>query len=118
MLDLPNAKVWLAHDFITDEECEVFRQASFGKLLRATVAGHDGNAEVSNNRRAQQAGYQIPYDDPKDIEEPVWPLYNKIMTFQNTYGKLRINHVGQEGFVIIQYNPADEYTPRTYCSTL
>jgi hypothetical protein len=88
MLDLPNAKVWLAHDFITDDECEVFRQSAWGKLQRATVAGADGNTEVSNNRRAQQSGYPIPYDNPEN--EPVWPLYKKIMEFHNTHGNTRI----------------------------
>jgi hypothetical protein len=107
---MPNAKIWAAKNFITDKECDILRESATGKLARATVAGEDGRSEYSIHRRAQQAHYDIPYDEPET--DPLWPLYNRIMQFQNQHGKMNLSLPGQEGFTIIQYNPSDEYHPR------
>ena len=112
MFEMPTTKIWATQNFITDEECAIFRAHAKGNLHRATVAGDDGHSEYSNNRRAQQAHYDLPIDNPET--DPLWPLYARIMDFLNTNGHFHFEHAGQEDFTIIQYNPSDEYFPRKY----
>lgn len=100
----------MAHDFITDEECQKFFDEGKGKLRRATVAGPDGGSVISEHRKAQQAHYSMPIDDWEG--DVLWPLYKRAITFANKYGKLNVERPGQEDFTIIQYNPTDEYMPR------
>ena len=40
-------------------------------------------------------------------------LYQRAIDFANLNAGLNVELPGQEGFTIIQYNPADEYHPRT-----
>ena len=108
--DLPSAKIWTIPAFLTDDECEVFRQHAFGKLKSATVVGADGRGELSRHRKAQDAHYDIPIDYPEG--DPLWPLYSRIIDFANTYGNLSVQFEGQESFTVIQYNPNDQYLPR------
>lgn len=110
LLDLPRAKIWYVKDFINEAECQKFRELSHGNLQRATVAAADGTSVVSEHRRAQQAHYSLPDENPEN--DLLWPLYHRATSFMNTYGKTEVEHAGQEGFTIIQYNPSDEYTPR------
>ena len=110
LFDLPYAKIWTVANFITDDECEVFRQHAWGKLKSAAVVGPDGRSTLSKNRRAQDAHYEIPIDYPEG--DPLWPLYSRVMNFANIYGNLTIEFPGQETFNVIQYNPSDEYLPR------
>ena len=112
LFDLPRAKIWHIKDFITEEECHKFKEHSVGNLFRATVASPDGRSVVSEHRRAQQAHYSLPEENPE--EDFLWPLYNRATTFMNRYGKTHVEHPGQEGFTIIQYNPSDEYTTRMF----
>ena len=110
MFEIPSTKIWATQDFVTDEECAIFRSHAEGNLYRATVAGDDGHSEYSSHRRAQQAHYDLPIDNPET--DPLWPLYSRIMNFLNTHGHFHFVHAGQEDFTIIQYNPTDEYFPR------
>ena len=108
--DLPSAKIWTIADFLTDDECELFRQYAFGKLKSATIVGSDGRSELSRHRKAQDAHY---YFSSGNFEgDPLWPLYSRIVNFANTHGNLNMHYEGQEGFTIIQYNPSDQYLPR------
>jgi hypothetical protein len=58
-LNLDEAKIWVVHDFITNEECDILMTHGKPRLTRATVAGENGKATLSNSRRAQQAGYEV-----------------------------------------------------------
>jgi hypothetical protein len=115
LLNMSHAKIWTIKDFITESECKKFKEHADGKLKRATIAADDGSSIVSIHRKASQAHYSMPIDNPE--HDFLWPLYNRATTFANKFGKLNIQHPGQEDFTIIQYNPTDEYTPRMYtCS--
>ncbi len=57
MLERDSAKLWLAHDFVSAEECNILRTYAKPRLTRATVAGENGMSTISMNRKAQQAGY-------------------------------------------------------------
>jgi hypothetical protein len=65
----------------------------------------DGLAEISNNRRAQQAPYKVTGED-----DLLWPLYHRILNFTNVHSNFDLKVDGQEFFTIIQYGISDEYT--------
>lgn len=101
-----HAKILAVEDFITDEECAVLAEYGSKRLLRATVAAEDGSSTISASRKAQQAGYDV-----RDENDPLWPLYNRILSFTNGYTGYNLQPEGQESFTILQYNPGDEYLP-------
>ncbi len=69
LLDLPNAKIWVVNDFISDNECDILMKHGKPRLRRATVAAEDGTSVVSENRKAQQASYDIHHQRERD---PLW----------------------------------------------
>lgn len=69
LLDTPHAKIWKADDFVTDEECNILIQHGGPRLRRATVAAEDGSSVVSENRKAQQASYDLHQHDP--VNDPL-----------------------------------------------
>ncbi len=70
MLDLSHAKIWVVDNFVSDEECKIFMEYGKPRLRRATVAAEDGTSIVSENRKAQQASYNL---HQKDFDkDPLW----------------------------------------------
>mmetsp|Transcript_2652 Transcript_2652/g.3626 ORF Transcript_2652/g.3626 Transcript_2652/m.3626 type:complete len:463 (+) Transcript_2652:61-1449(+) len=110
LLDAPHSKIWLVDDFISPEECEVFFEHGSTRLARATVAGEDGSSEISIHRRANQASYDFKLKDHPE-EDPLWPLFNRVLDMVNYHAGYNLQPEGQEYFTIIQYNKDDEYTP-------
>eukprot|EP01038_Epipyxis_sp_PR26KG_P006717 gene6717-9210_t len=108
LLDSTHAKIWKVDNFITEEECGVLMEYGNPRLQRATVASEDGTSVVSENRKAQQASYPVHSKGPSD---PLWSLYNRAMSLVNLHAGYNLKPEGQEDFVIIQYNPEDQYTP-------
>ena len=107
MFDNKHAKIWVANNFITDEECDHLIHHGAPRLNRATVAGEDGTSVVSESRKAQQANYAI-----KDWRtDPLYPLYERVFAATNHHTGYNLSMEGQEDFTIIQYNVADQYTP-------
>lgn len=109
LLDTDAAKIWVAHDFVTDEECDILIKHGSPRLMRATVADADGTSVVSESRKAQQANYMINMDNPS--ADPLYPLYARVFQATNHHAKYNLSMDGQEDFTIIQYNVADQYTP-------
>jgi hypothetical protein len=66
LMDLPEAKIWYVEDFISDDECEVLKKHGRPRLSRATVAAEDGTSIVSENRKANQASYNLHEHNPND----------------------------------------------------
>jgi hypothetical protein len=109
--NMSRSQIYVVEDFISDEECELLMMHGGPKLRRATVAAEDGTSVVSENRKAQQASYDIARTSPnKQEEDPLWPLFNRVLTMTNTHLGLDLKPPGQEHFTIIQYNPSDQYT--------
>ena len=102
------AKIWVVHDFITDSECETLRKVTQPLLTRATVAAEDGSSIVSENRKAQQAGYNLHQINPED---PLNLLQDRILQHTNDIAGYKLSPAGQEDFTVIQYNKDDQYTP-------
>lgn len=104
-----HAKIWVAHDFITEEECDILEEHGRPELKRATVAAEDGTSIVSIHRKAQQANYDVHHDDMEN--DPLYSLYYRVFAMTNSHAGFELQMDGQEDFTIIQYNPTDEYTP-------
>jgi hypothetical protein len=66
-LDMENAKIWAVRDFVTEEECDLLMEHARPRLQRAAVVGADGLGEISESRKAQQAGYNVEGE-----EDPLW----------------------------------------------
>lgn len=108
LFEQPAAKIWVAKDFVTPEECKVLVDHGRPRLQRATVAADDGSSVVSENRKAQQAAYMM--ENPKE-DDPLLALYDRVFALANHHAGYNLEWPGQEGFTIIQYNPSDQYTP-------
>ena len=128
LLDKPTAKIWYVEDFISQEECDILRKHGKPRLSRATVAAADGSSVVSENRKANQAHYDIQKHGDQD---PLWqdsdlslqtsfygltfvitvrPLYERVLYVTNSHAGYNLRPEGQEDYTIIQYNTEDEYT--------
>lgn len=59
LLEQEHAKIWTVEDFVTDSECQHLLDHARPNLVKATVASEDGSSSYSENRRAQQAHYDI-----------------------------------------------------------
>lgn len=110
LLNLESAKIWLVHDLISPEECNILMEHGGPRLHRATVAAEDGTSVVSENRKAQQASYNIGHNSP-DNSDPLYPLYSRVLDITNSFTGYDLRPDGQEDFTIIQYNVEDQYTP-------
>ena len=102
------AKIWTVDNFISDAECSVLENHARPLLKRATVASEDGTSVVSENRKAQQAGYDLHINNPND---PLVPLFGRILDLTNNIAGYNLTPEGQEDFTVIQYNPQDQYSP-------
>ena len=67
LLDMNAAKIWSVEGFISEEECRILHDHGLPRLRRATVAGEDGLATISQSRKAQQASYI-----PTGKGDPLW----------------------------------------------
>lgn len=103
-----HAKIWKVDNFITPYECEILEKFGRPRLHRATVNDGAGGSMVSDARKAQQATYG--FQNPK-TEDPLWPLYNRVLAVVNSHSNYTMLPDGQESFTIIQYDKTDEYKP-------
>ena len=108
LFDNPSAKIWIVHDFISDEECQILEDHGLPRLTRATVAGDDGRSIVSENRKAQQASYNMHQTHEHD---PLRSLNERVLRITNERTGYKLRAGGQEDLTIIQYNKDDQYTP-------
>ena len=111
LLDLPSAKIWTVQNFISDSDCDILKRVSGPLLARAMVADEDGTAIFSEHRKAQQARY-IGFESLGfTTADPLFPLYQKVYNVTNQVTQYQLHTDGQEGFMLIQYNKEDQYTP-------
>lgn len=108
LYDMPDAKIWLMHNFISEEECKILEDHGRSRLTRATVAGESGVSTISESRKAQQASYSSHQDNEKD---PLFDLNSKVLEMTNRHAGYKLKLDGQEHFTTIQYNKDDQYTP-------
>jgi len=109
LLNKTHSKIWTVDNFITDAECDILHKHGKPLLRRATVAAEDGSSVVSENRKANQAAYNLHHQNP--ATDPLWPLFQRVLKMANDHAGYDLKPPGQEGFTIIQYNKEDQYTP-------
>ena len=70
LLNKTHSKIWKVENFISDAECDVLQTHGKPLLRRATVAAEDGSSMVSENRKANQAAYNLHKQNP--ASDPLW----------------------------------------------
>lgn len=70
LLNKTHSKIWKVENFISDAECDVLQTHGKPLLRRATVAAEDGSSMISENRKAQQAAYNLHKKNPES--DPLW----------------------------------------------
>jgi 2OG-Fe(II) oxygenase superfamily len=117
MLDRPASRIHVVEEFITEEECKAMEEAAAPQLHRAVVANGAGGHEVSENRKAMQAGIKVPWNE-EDQAHPIATISRRVYDYTNHVLKLDIDEHGQEDLMSIQYfgrgsneTKPDQYMP-------
>lgn len=110
------SRIHLLENFIDDEECQAMEDAARSKLHVATTANGKGGSQVSDARKAMQAGIRVPWNKESDGDK-IARLSRRVYDYTNHVLGLHIDEHGQEDLMSIQYkghgfihNP-DRYTP-------
>ena len=109
------SKIHVIEQFISPEECDAMEKLAAKTLHDATVADGKGGSQLSNHRKAKQAGITVPWDKPAD---PISILSRRVYDYVNSVLDLDIQENGQEDLMSIQYfgrgrndTEPDRYTP-------
>ena len=109
------SKIHVIEQFISPEECTAMETLAAKTLHDATVADGKGGSQLSNHRKAKQAGIKVPWDKPND---PIAILSRRVYDYVNSVLDLDIQENGQEDLMSIQYfgrgrndTEPDRYTP-------
>jgi hypothetical protein len=115
--DRPASRIHVIENFISEEECKAMEAAALPKLHRAAVADGKGGTQVSENRKALQAGIEVPWDKEAEGDE-IARLSRRVYDYVNHVLGLDIKENGQENLMSIQYEgrglndtAPDRYTP-------
>lgn len=102
MIERMHSKIHVVEDFINDDECEAMEKAAKPSLHKATVADSDGGSQLSENRKALQAGIKVPWN--KEAKgNPIAVLSRRVFDYTNYATGLSLEHHGQEDLMSIQY---------------
>jgi hypothetical protein len=117
MHDRPSSRIHVIEDFIAEDECVAMEETAKRTLHRATVADGKGGSKYSENRKAMQAGIQVPWERERD-GDPIARLSRRVYDYTNHVLGLNIEEFGQEDLMSIQYYgrgrddvAPDRYTP-------
>jgi len=117
MLNRPASKIHVIEDFIDEEECKAMETAAKSHLHRATVADGKGGSQFSENRKAMQAGIQVPWEK-ESAGNAIARLSRRVYDYTEHVLHLGIEEFGQEELMSIQYfgrgindTEPDRYTP-------
>lgn len=98
----PRSQIHIIPDFITEEECRAFEEASLDDLHVAVVADGKGGSEYTADRKAMQAGIAVPWDKENE-GHPITTLSRRVFDYVNHVTGLGIQVNGQEEIMSIQY---------------
>jgi hypothetical protein len=114
MIDRPTAKIHVIEDFLTPEECKAVEEQAAPNLHDAVVEDGRGGSELSEHRKAKQAGIKVPWD--KETEgDLIASLSRRVYDYVNHVLPFEIKENGQEDLMSIQYfgrGPEDEKPDR------
>ena len=115
--DRPASQIHVIENFIQPKECLAMEQAAAQRLHRATVADGKGGSQLSENRKAMQAGIRVAWDR-EAAGDPIARLSRRVYDYTNHVLGLDIREEGQEDLMSIQYQgrglddkTPDQYTP-------
>jgi hypothetical protein len=116
-LDRPASRIHVIDNFATVEECAEMEETARPKLHVASVADGKGGTQVSNHRKAQQAGITPQWSEGEETNL-INRLSRRVYDYTNYELGLNISHHGQEPLMSIQYfgrgyndTEPDRYTP-------
>lgn len=101
----PASKIHVIENFIDKEECEAMEEAAKSSLHRATVADGKGGSQLSEHRKAMQAGINVDWTKEKD-GDPIARLSRRVYDYTNHVLGLDIEENGQEDLMSIQVSVA------------
>jgi predicted GIY-YIG superfamily endonuclease len=117
----PASRIHVIENFISEEECKAMEESASKTLHRATVADGKGGSQMSDNRKAMQAGIKVQWDkehDEEGMEMHIAQLSRRVYDYTNHVLGLDIKEDGQEDLMSIQYfgrglndTEPDRYTP-------
>jgi len=117
LLDRPASKIIFVKDFISHAECDAMTEAAVTELHQATVADGKGGSQLSEHRKAMQAGIKVDWEKEKHGDH-IAILSRRVYDFTNHVLDLDIKENGQEDLMSIQYfgrgindTEPDRYTP-------
>lgn len=124
-LDRRASRIHVVDNFISVDECRSMEEAAKATLHRATVADGKGGSELSDHRKAKQAGIQVHWTkEHEDLEEQskeyhIATLSRRVYDYTERVLGMDIQHNGQEDLMSIQYEgrgmnsteAPDRYTP-------
>ena len=115
MIDRPASKIHTIQNFLTKEECQAVEAAAAPRLHDATVADGSGGSELSENRKAKQAGIKVHWNKEKD-GDLIAQLSRRVYDYVNHVLPFDIKENGQEDLMSIQYfgRGPDEEKPDRY----
>ena len=115
MIDRPASKIHTIQNFLTKEECQAVEDAAAPRLHDATVADGSGGSELSENRKAKQAGIKVHWNKEKD-GDLIARLSRRVYDYVNHVLPFDIKENGQEDLMSIQYfgRGPDEEKPDRY----
>ena len=102
MIDRPAAKIHVIDDFATLEECMAVEEMARPGLHKAAVADNKGGSEISDNRKAMQAGIKVHWDKEGD-GDLIARLSRRVYDYVNHVLPFDIRENGQEDLMSIQY---------------
>lgn len=65
----PASRIHVVENFISEDECKAMEESAAKTLHRATVADGKGGSQMSDNRKAMQAGIKVKWDKEHDEEQ-------------------------------------------------
>lgn len=65
----PASRIHVVENFISEKECQAMEESASKTLHHATVADGKGGSQMSDNRKAMQAGIKVQWDKEHDEEE-------------------------------------------------
>lgn len=82
----PASRIHVVENFISEEECQAMEQSAAKTLHHATVADGKGGSQMSENRKAMQAGITVHWDkehDEEGMEMHIAQLSRRVYDYTN-----------------------------------
>ena len=96
------SKIHMLEDFITAEECAAIQNAAAPILHHGTVADGKGGHQLSDHRKAMQAGVRVPWE-LEEQDDPIARVMRRIYAYTNHATGFGLEVEGQEDLMSIQY---------------